>query len=123
MVGSATTWTSKPFRESDPEIWIGTLTVVAVPLARISFPPLTLTWPVAACTTVGTMKIALNSIRGIRNSILGFFVFYAPVFRSNNLRHDPLNIVILTHHLYLDRKNQFSFPGMTAKITAGQGKF
>ncbi len=73
---------SKPFRGSDPEIWIGTLTVVALLLARTSFPPLTLTWPVDACTTVGTMKIALRSIRGIRNSILGFFVFIAPVFRN-----------------------------------------
>jgi len=31
---------------------------------------------------VGTSKRELNSISGIRNSILGFFVFYAPVFRN-----------------------------------------
>jgi hypothetical protein len=32
----------------------------------------------------GTSRRELRSISGIRNSILGFFVFYAPVFRSRH---------------------------------------
>ncbi len=39
---------------------------------------------------------------------------------NNHRRQDPMNIVILKHSLSLDRKNQFSFPGMTAKIRPGR---